>query len=63
MICMGGQVSVFGCGQDASVAEDFLHLQQVNAGLNQMSGIAVAQTVQGNLFFIPQASTTLCIVV
>ncbi len=58
-----GQVRVSGRGQNASVAEDFLHLQQVNAGFNQMSGIAMAQTVRRNLFFIPQACTTLCIVV
>jgi len=48
-------VSVFGRGQDASVAEDFLHFKQVKAGFDQMGRIAVAQAVQGNLFFIPQA--------
>jgi hypothetical protein len=28
---MGGQVGIFGGGQDASVAEDLLHLKQVDA--------------------------------
>jgi hypothetical protein len=37
------------------VAKDFLYLKQVNAGFNQMGGVTVAQAVQGNLFFTPQA--------
>ena len=49
------QVGVFGGGQDASVAEDFLHLQQIDPRFDQMSGIAVPQAVQRDLFFIPQA--------
>ena len=60
---MGGQMGILCRGQDASVAEDFLHLKQVNARFNQMGGITMAQAVQGDLFFIPQACTTLCIVV
>jgi hypothetical protein len=56
-------VGIFGGGQDASVAEDFLHLKQVDTRFDQMSGIAVSQTMQGDLFFIPQAATTWCIVV
>jgi hypothetical protein len=61
------------------MAENFLYLQQINAGFNQMSGIAVTQAVQSDrsiafcnhgisasmhvIFFIPQACTILCIVV
>lgn len=59
MLGMGCEMGVAGGGQDALVAEDLLHLQQINAGLDQVSGIAVAQAVWGNLFFIPQAATTL----
>jgi len=55
LVGIGGQVSVFGGGQDGAVTEDFLYLDQVNAGFDQMGGIAVAQTVEGNLFFIPQS--------
>lgn len=55
---MGGQVCVFGGGQDAAVAQYFFDFKQVKAGLNQVSGVAVAQTVGRNLFFIPQVSAT-----
>ena len=60
---MGGQVGVFGRRQNASVAEDFLHLEQIDSRFDEMRGIAVSQAVQGDLFFIPQAATTLRIVV
>ena len=59
MVRAGGQVSVFGGGQDGAVTEDFLHFEQVDARFDQMSCITVAQTVRGNLFFIPQSATTL----
>ena len=39
---MGGQMGVLGGGEDRMVAEDLLHLQQVDPGLDQVSGIAVA---------------------
>ena len=55
---MGGEVGVFGGGQNATVAEDLLYLKQVKAGFNKMSSIAVAQTVGSDLFFIPQDSAT-----
>ena len=45
------------------MAEDFLYLEQIDTRFDQMSGIAVPQIVQGDLFFIPQAATTLRIVV
>ena len=63
MVRVGCQVRVFGGGQDGAMAEDFLYLEQIDTRFDQMSGIAVPQTVQGDLFFIPQAATTLRIVV
>jgi hypothetical protein len=47
-------VRVAAGGQDAVVAQDFLHLQQIDAGLDQVGGIAVAQAVGGDLFLSPQ---------
>lgn len=55
----GGQVSVAGGREDAVVAEDFLHFEQVDTGFDQMRGIAVAQAVRGDLFFIPRSSAIL----
>ena len=63
MVRVGGQVRVPGGGQDGAMAEDFLYLEQVDARFDQMSCVAVPQIVQGDLFFIPQAATTLRIVV
>ena len=63
MVCVGCQVRVLGGGQDGTMAEDFLYLEQIDTRFDQMSGIAVPQAVQGDLFFIPQAATTLRIVV
>ncbi len=60
---LGGQVCVFGGGQDRAMTEDFLYFEQIDARFDQVSGVAVSQTVQGDLFFIPQAATTLRIVV
>ena len=63
MARVGCQVRVPGGGQDGAMAEDFLHLEQIDARFDQMGSVAVAQAVQGDLFFIPQAATTLRIVV
>ena len=63
MVRVGCQVRVFGRRQNASVAKDFLYFEQIDACFDQMGRIAVPQTVQGDLFFIPQAATTLRIVV
>ncbi len=52
---MGGQVRVFGGGQDRAMTEDFLYFEQIDTGLDQVGGVAVAQAVRSNLFFIPQA--------
>ena len=63
MVRVGGQVRVPGGGQDGTMAEDFLYLEQIDTRFDQMSCVAVPQIVQGDLFFIPQAATTLRIVV
>ena len=54
MLGGGCKLGVFCCRQNASMAEDLLYLKQVNTGFNQVRGIAMAQTVWGNLFFTPQ---------
>ena len=59
---MGCQMRVSARGQDTPVAKNLLNLKQINTSFYQMSGITVAQAMWGNLFFIPQASTTLCMV-
>lgn len=48
-------MGITGGGEDAVVTEDFLYLQQIDAGFDQMGGVAMAQTVRGNLFFKPQS--------
>jgi hypothetical protein len=58
MLRVGRQMGVFGSSEDGVVAEYFLHLKQIDARLDQMGGIAVAQAVRGNLFFKPQSTVT-----
>ncbi len=45
------------------MTEDFLYFEQIDTRFDQVGRITVSQTVQGDLFFIPQAVTTLRIVV
>jgi len=59
MVGVGGQMGISGRGQNAAVAEDFLYFEQIDAGFDQMGGVAVAQAARGDLFFIPQSATTL----
>ena len=59
MCSVGSKMCVLTGRQDAAVTKDFLYLKQINTGFDQMSGIAVTQGMDGNLFFIPQAATTL----
>ena len=59
MACVSAQVGVFDGGENGAVAEDFLNLEQIYPGLDQMGGIAVAQIVRGDLFFSPHWTTTL----
>ena len=49
------EVGIFGGGQNGAVAEDFLHLEQIDACFDQVRGVGVAKTVRSDLFFIPQA--------
>mgnify|MGYP000858095301 CR=1 FL=1 len=60
MLGLVGQVSVAGGGENRVMAEELLHLDQIDAGLDQVGSVAVAQAVGSDLFFSPQASTTWC---
>ncbi len=42
------------------MAEELLDLDQIDTRFDQMRGIAMPQAVRRDLFFRPQASTTLC---
>ena len=42
------------------MTEDLLDLDQIDAGLDEVGSIAVAQAVRGDLFLIPQDSMTWC---
>jgi hypothetical protein len=55
---VAGQVGVAGGGENAVVAQNLLHFQQVNPGLDQVGCIAVAKAVGGDLFFSPQSMAT-----
>jgi len=59
MLRLIGEMGIMNGGQNGLVAQDFLNLNQINAGLNQMRGKAMAQTVRRDLFFTPQDSATL----
>ena len=48
------QVGIAGGGKYGAMPEEFLDLDQIDTGLDQMSGIAVAQAVRRDLFFSPQ---------
>ena len=55
MLGLVGEVGVAGGGENRVMAEEFLHLDQIDAGLDQVSCIAMAQAVGGDVFFSPQA--------
>ena len=55
---MAGEVGVAGSGEDGMVAEDLLDFQQIDALLDQVRGVAVAQAVRRDLFFKPQSAAT-----
>jgi hypothetical protein len=42
MLCLIGQMGIAGGGEDGVVAEEFLHLDQIDAGLDQVGGVAVS---------------------
>ena len=52
------QVGVAGGGENGMMAEEFLDLEQIDSGLNQVGGITVAQAVWRDLFFRPQDAIT-----
>ena len=58
-----GQVGVADGGEYRVVAEVFLDFDEVDARFDQVGCIAVAQAVRADVFFRPQAVTTLCRVV
>jgi hypothetical protein len=41
MLGLIGQMGIAGGGEDRVVAEEFLHLDQIDTGLDQVGGIAV----------------------
>ena len=59
MVRAGCQMGVSGRGQDAAVAQDFLHFEQINTRFDQVGRITVTQAVRRNLFFIPHSKHTL----
>jgi hypothetical protein len=58
MLGLVRQVSVSRGGEDGMMAEELLHFDQIDAGLDQMGGVGMPQAVGRNLFFKPQAWTT-----
>ena len=40
-------MGISGRGQNAAVTEDFLYFEQIDAGFDQMGGIAMAQAAAG----------------
>ena len=63
MLGLVGQVGVADGGENGVMAKELLYLDQIDAGFDQVGGIAVAQAVRGDVFFRPQAVMTLCKVV
>ena len=58
MLGLVGQVGVANGGENRVMAEVFLDLDQIDTGLDQVGGIAVAQAVRGDVFFKPQLPMT-----
>ena len=58
MLGLVRQVGVSRGGQNRVVSEDFLYLDQIDAGFDQVGRIAMAQAVRADVFFRPQARTT-----
>ena len=58
MLGLVRQVGVSRGRQNGVVAEELLYLDQIDTGLDQVGGIAVAKAVRGDVFFRPQARTT-----
>ena len=58
-----GQMGIADGGENGVMAKELLHLEQIDAGLDQVGGVGMAQRMGGDLFFRPQAATTWCRVV
>ena len=58
MLGLVGQVGIADGGENGVMTEEFLYLDQINTGLDQVSCVAVPQRVWRDLFFRPQAPTT-----
>ena len=52
MLCLVRQVGISGGGENRLMAKEFLHLDQIDTGLNYVGGIAVPQAVRSNLFWV-----------
>jgi hypothetical protein len=52
------QMRIAGGREDRVMAEILLDFEEVDAGLDQVRGIAVAKAVRRNVFFSPHDSTT-----
>jgi hypothetical protein len=63
MLGLVGQMGIAGGGENGMMTKEFLNLDQIDAGLDQVSGITMPEAVRGDLFFRPQLWITLCIVI
>lgn len=63
MLGLVSQMGISGGGENGVMAEELLYLDQIDARLDQVSCITVAQAVWRDLFFRPQAPITWCRVV
>ena len=60
IVGVAGEMGIARGGQNAVMAQNLLNFKQVNSGFDQVSCIAVAQTVGCDLFFSPQSMATWC---
>ena len=63
MLGLVSQMGIARGGKNRVMAEKLLHLDQIDARLDQVRCIAVPQRVWRDLFFRPQVPITLCRVV
>jgi hypothetical protein len=63
MFGLVSQMGVADGGENGVMTEELLYLNQIDAGFDQVRGIAVSKRVGRDLFFRPQVWTTLCNVV
>ena len=60
MLGLVSQMGIADGGEHGVMAEALLYFDQIDTGLDQVGGIAMAQAVWGDLLFRPPASTTVC---